>query len=566
MANKECVLRGAERWALARRWSGLASRIQGITLTFLLALFAYSFCAVPASFAQGATLESGATYSIGVDLSCPVKSGPVNTDFGKGLVKSAKIVVGSSGEAVLQIKTGSFEGTLFNVSYTAFISNGKGQYLGYQDSDGAWHTDLTCTKGDSMSGTEGKVPMVTSFALPVDENRKTYSLGVYVNNAMKPTQFGYDGTNVAKYSATLVLDWSTLKKESSADTATGGGGGKQDGGSGSGANSGSGTNPGSGSSSAGSDSGNAGSSAGGSTSGGSVTGSGSASGSAGSGGSDASSSSSPSKDSAVKGSFVKGSATYSYELSLRKLSSFSTSSVCNGLFARQAKVVVSGDLAQITLYVIDPIPNYKQEGTPLSNVRFVYGGKAYKAKYGNSHKVKKSFAADALFISKAGTYSATPISVTLPADAVKASAKGGLQCQAYVRAVIKSTQGFYVALSGGKLVSRSSHSGGLKASASTRAGKVASQAVSADVLGGGSDDESGVALDSSDYSSAGTNGLGGISSNSSDREGLSSGDSVPLATASGLTSDVPVVLWVLTGLVVLVIAGCVIRRFVRKDI
>ena len=137
---------------------------------------------------------------------------------------------------------------------------------------------------------------------------------------------------------------------------------------------------------------------------------------------------------------------FTCKIAMKKSTDFTANSMCNPLFYPKADLVVDGDNTKLTLYVIDPIPNYSAEGTPLKNVTFTYNGSTYAATVHSSDKVIKSFASASGFISTAGNYNSSPITVTLPTDAIKEAEDGKLTCSAYVNAVMKSTQNFYVVL------------------------------------------------------------------------------------------------------------------------
>lgn len=138
---------------------------------------------------------------------------------------------------------------------------------------------------------------------------------------------------------------------------------------------------------------------------------------------------------------------FTASVSLRKSTDFASTSMCNPLFYKEADMLVNGDTTKLTLYVIDPIPNYSSEGTPLSSVSFSYNGTTYAASIDSANKVIKSYSAASGFISEAGNYNSSLITVSLPTAAIKTSADGKLTCSAYVNAVMKSTQSFYVVLS-----------------------------------------------------------------------------------------------------------------------
>ena len=136
---------------------------------------------------------------------------------------------------------------------------------------------------------------------------------------------------------------------------------------------------------------------------------------------------------------------YSASASMRKESSFDDMSMCDPLFFASADILYQGDTAQLTLYVIDPVPKFADAGTPLSDVAFLYDGKSYAAQVDKA-KVMKHFDAAPGFIETAGDYPATPVRVVLPREAIQASKDGKLLCSAYINAVMQTTQKFYVVL------------------------------------------------------------------------------------------------------------------------
>lgn len=142
-----------------------------------------------------------------------------------------------------------------------------------------------------------------------------------------------------------------------------------------------------------------------------------------------------------------GSTRYVSDVSMRKGTDFSSISMCNALFFGKADIVTKGDMATLTLYVIDPVPSFASSGTPLKNVVFKYNGKSYPASVRSGGKVMKRFNAAPGFISEAGEYAATPVTVQIPMQALKDSLDGKLMCSAYITTVMQTTQEFYVVLS-----------------------------------------------------------------------------------------------------------------------
>lgn len=138
---------------------------------------------------------------------------------------------------------------------------------------------------------------------------------------------------------------------------------------------------------------------------------------------------------------------YTASVSIRKSTDVNSTSMCDPLFYSKADLVVNGDTTKVTMYVIDPIPNYPGEGTPLSNIVFQAGGTSFQASLDTANKVSRAYEAASGFISQAGNYYSDPITVTLPTSAVETSGSGSIQCSAYVNAVMKTTQKFYVVFS-----------------------------------------------------------------------------------------------------------------------
>ena len=139
--------------------------------------------------------------------------------------------------------------------------------------------------------------------------------------------------------------------------------------------------------------------------------------------------------------------SYTAAVSMRNAGDFNKYSMCNGLFAPRADIVSQNGMANITLYVADPIPQFPEEGTPVSNVVLKYNGQNYAAQVNSSARVDKSFPAKPGFIEPAGTYKATPVTVQLPLQAIADSVSGKLMCGAYVNAVMHSDVEFFVVFS-----------------------------------------------------------------------------------------------------------------------
>ncbi len=135
------------------------------------------------------------------------------------------------------------------------------------------------------------------------------------------------------------------------------------------------------------------------------------------------------------------------DVSMRKETDFSSASMCDALFANQVDITVSGSSALLTMYVIDPIPNYAADGTPLTNISFTYNGKTYSGSVNNSNQELRYFDTASGFIDVAGYYYTSKITVTLPVAALENTGSKTLICNAFVNAVMKTDVSFYVVLS-----------------------------------------------------------------------------------------------------------------------
>ncbi|MFI3325863.1 MAG: PT domain-containing protein [Clostridia bacterium] len=137
--------------------------------------------------------------------------------------------------------------------------------------------------------------------------------------------------------------------------------------------------------------------------------------------------------------------TYTADVSMLQYYNTSQYSMCDVLFYNTADIVVSGDNAELTLYVIDPIPNFSSYGTPISDVWFEYEGKEYTATVSGTSETKY-FDADGSIISENGNYSVSKLTVTVPKQAILDACDTALVCSPYVDAVMMSRQQFYVIL------------------------------------------------------------------------------------------------------------------------
>ena len=154
--------------------------------------------------------------------------------------------------------------------------------------------------------------------------------------------------------------------------------------------------------------------------------------------------------------------SYTASVSMRNETHFDKESMCHPLFYRKADITVRGDTADVKLYVIDPVPAFPEEGTPVSNMSLRYKDQSYPATVHSGSKVTRNFPAKSGFIETGGDYPATPITFSIPTSALAESADRALMCHTYVNAVMHRDVDFYLvfgSLSGGS-TSGGSTSGG----------------------------------------------------------------------------------------------------------
>lgn len=152
----------------------------------------------------------------------------------------------------------------------------------------------------------------------------------------------------------------------------------------------------------------------------------------------------------AQAAYVDG--TYTASVRMEQFYALGSASMCDPLFHSTAHITISGDTATLSLYVIDPIPEFPDHGTPLSNVNFQYGGKTYSASYTTSNKGSYSYSQTPGFIGSSGSYPSSRVGVDLPVAALDGTSGGTLVCEAYVNVVMQSTQKFFVVLGSPNLV------------------------------------------------------------------------------------------------------------------
>ncbi len=137
---------------------------------------------------------------------------------------------------------------------------------------------------------------------------------------------------------------------------------------------------------------------------------------------------------------------YSASLDIRKASDFSSPSISKPLFHPMMDISIKGDNALLTMYLIDPIPNYINEGTPLSNTKLTYQGKTYQVNLIKDSSAIRYFNTAPGFIDKAGNYTTSKLQVSVPKSAINDSLSPSVKVSTYVDAVMDMNQEFYLVI------------------------------------------------------------------------------------------------------------------------
>lgn len=122
-------------------------------------------------------------------------------------------------------------------------------------------------------------------------------------------------------------------------------------------------------------------------------------------------------------------------------------SMCDSIFAHEADIQLTDDIAELTFYVAYPIPSFSEQGVDgtLKDVVVTIEGTQYKAESDITTKAMKTFDTDAsLFGIKAGDKLETQaLTLELPRSAVD-NLETQVETSAYVNVFMNSTQKFFM--------------------------------------------------------------------------------------------------------------------------
>lgn len=185
-------------------------------------------------FALNANSLSKGTYSLKASLSCYVNA-MGGIEFGEPLLIGSSVKVDNNGNKKMILNFTKSSVTIYNITCDTFIDaspssndNNRGitsGTIGYYDKNGnVQSAEYTLSDDTALNGKDEEVNYVDSITFPIDQITDTYSLTMYINSNVMGVQFcnENDKATDATYSATLTVDWSSLKATSgnTAKTAT----------------------------------------------------------------------------------------------------------------------------------------------------------------------------------------------------------------------------------------------------------------------------------------------------------------------------------------------------------
>lgn len=202
-----------------------------ISASFLICVIIAAFACFNV-FALDVNNLSEGTYNIEASLSCYVNA-MGGIEFGKPLLTDSSIEVDSNGNKKMTLNFTKSSVTIYNITCDTFIdinppstdeSRGvTSGTIGYYDKNGNVQTaEYTLSDDKALNPRDESVNYVDSMTFPLDEISDTYNLTMYINSNVMGVQFcnANDKATEATYSATLTVDWNSLKLSSEASESS----------------------------------------------------------------------------------------------------------------------------------------------------------------------------------------------------------------------------------------------------------------------------------------------------------------------------------------------------------
>ncbi|HJH62701.1 MAG TPA: hypothetical protein IAC84_05505 [Firmicutes bacterium] len=167
--------------------------------------------------AHGASGLPAGSYYVQAELSCYVNA-MGGVEFGAPLLTMAQVEVDETGGRSLTLYFTKSQVTIYGITCDTFLDASpsyvtdtdgvRSGTIGYYEADGTLVTEgvrYTLSDDTAENARQEQVHYVDSITFPVQEERDTYGLTLYINSNVMGTQFTAD-----RYPANLTVDWASL--------------------------------------------------------------------------------------------------------------------------------------------------------------------------------------------------------------------------------------------------------------------------------------------------------------------------------------------------------------------
>lgn len=193
---------------------------------WIFSLIVSLFCMFHVNEGYAQVLENltAGTYPVSASLSCYVNA-MGGVEFGGPMMKSAEITVGADGAKSMTIYLQKSVVTIYSVTCDTFVDaapagavtdgNIVAGTIGYYSSDGSFTTSgvmHTLSADTALNSRQEEVSYVDSITFPLEEEKESYGLSLYVNSNVMGTQFSNDG-----HKAVLTVDWGSVSAPEAAE-------------------------------------------------------------------------------------------------------------------------------------------------------------------------------------------------------------------------------------------------------------------------------------------------------------------------------------------------------------
>lgn len=186
---------------------------------WIFSLFASLFCVMYVTVGYAQVLDELAvgTYPVNASLACYVNA-MGGVEFGGPMLTAAEVTVGADGTKSMTMHLQKSVVTIYSVTCDTFVDaapagavtdgNVAAGTIGYYNGSGSLVTSgvtHTLSSDTALNPKQEAVSYVNSITFPIEEEKESYGLTLYVNSNVMGTQFSNDG-----HKATLTVDWSSV--------------------------------------------------------------------------------------------------------------------------------------------------------------------------------------------------------------------------------------------------------------------------------------------------------------------------------------------------------------------